>query len=135
MFSFPSCERFAASAKTANETCIHQHRQAKGRTPRFRHMSSTAGEHIAPGHTTSASRPGVLITELGLVAMALIWGVNFSVVKFGTRLVDPLAYNGVRISIAAAVLCVVVWLGRTPLPPARTIVALLALGVLGNGIY
>ncbi|MGH2898278.1 MAG: DMT family transporter, partial [Solirubrobacteraceae bacterium] len=64
-----------------------------------------------------------------------IWGVNFSVVKFGTSLVDPLAYNGVRISIAAAVLCVIVWVGRTPLPPARTILALLALGVLGNGIY
>jgi drug/metabolite transporter (DMT)-like permease len=98
-------------------------------------MGSTAGEHITPGHATSTSRPGVLVTELGLVAMAVIWGANFTVVKYGTTFVSPLAYNGVRIAIAAAILCAIVWIGRTPLPPGRTIGALLALGVLGNGIY
>ena len=36
-----------------------------------------------------------------LVAMALIWAVNYSVLKFATRLVPPLAYNGVRIPAAA----------------------------------
>ena len=32
--------------------------------------------------------------------MALIWGVNFSVVKFGTTQVDPLAFNGTRVVLA-----------------------------------
>lgn len=96
-------------------------------------MSSTVGEHAAPGHATT--RPGVWLTELSLVAMALIWGVNYSVVKFGASLVDPLAYNGVRVALAAALLSLIVAIEREPLPPARTILTLLALGVLGNGVY
>jgi drug/metabolite transporter (DMT)-like permease len=98
-------------------------------------MGSTAEESVTPGRETSSSRPGVWLTEASLVAMAMIWGVNFSVVKFGTTLVDPLAYNGIRVALAAALLCTIVFLGRTPLPPRRTVAALLGLGVLGNGVY
>jgi drug/metabolite transporter (DMT)-like permease len=102
-------------------------------------MGSTAGdvvarEKVTPGHGTT-TRPGVGLTDASLVLMALIWGVNFSVVKFGTTLVDPLAYNGLRVSLAALLLVTIVAVTRAPLPPVRTIVALLALGVLGNGIY
>lgn len=96
-------------------------------------MSSTAGQHVTPG--PAATRPGVLLAEAGLVAMAVIWGTNFTVVKYGAQLVSPLAYNGVRVTIAALVLCAVVALARAPLPPMRSILALLGLGVLGNGIY
>ena len=60
------------------------------------------GETVTPGRATSTTRPGVWLTDLSLVGMALIWGVNFSVVKFGTTLVDPLAYNGLRVALAAA---------------------------------
>jgi drug/metabolite transporter (DMT)-like permease len=98
-------------------------------------MGSTAEESITPGREASTSRPGVWLTEAMLVAMAVIWGVNFSVVKFGTTLVDPLAYNGVRVALAATLLSVIVLLGKTPLPPRRTMLALLGLGVLGNGVY
>ncbi len=97
-------------------------------------MASTAGESITPGHATSA-RPGVWLTDLSLVFVAFVWGVNFSIVKFGTTLVDPLAYNGLRIALAAVVLSIIVAIGRAPLPQRSTIVALLLLGVLGNGIY
>ena len=97
-------------------------------------MSSTVREHAAPGHATS-TRPGVWLTELSLVAVALMWGVNYSVVKFGTSLVDPLAYNGVRVAIATALLSLIVAIEREPFPPARTVLTLLALGVLGNGVY
>src|SRR5690348_14878396 len=100
--SFPSCERFAASANRANATRIQQHRQAKARTPSFLDMGSSAGdaatESILPGRADTA-RPGggVWLTDASLVLVAIIWGVNFSVVKFGTSLIDPLAYNGVRV--------------------------------------
>jgi len=97
-------------------------------------MGSTAGESVTPGHATT-TRPGVWLTDVSLVTMAVIWGVNFSVVKYGTSLVDPLAYNGVRVSLAAILLLGIVALGRMPLPSRRDIVALLALGVLGNGVY
>jgi drug/metabolite transporter (DMT)-like permease len=97
-------------------------------------MASTAGESITPGYAKSA-RPGVWLTDLSLVFVAFVWGVNFSIVKFGTTLVDPLAYNGLRIALAAVVLSMIVALGRRPLPSKSTIITLLCLGVLGNGIY
>lgn len=97
-------------------------------------MGSTATETVTPGHATT-TRPGVWLTDISLVLMALIWGVNFSVVKFGTTLVAPLAYNGLRVMLAAVVLMTIVVASKAPLPPRRVIVSLLALGVLGNGIY
>jgi drug/metabolite transporter (DMT)-like permease len=95
----------------------------------------SAGQTVTPGHASTSTRPGVWLTELSLVAMALIWGINFSVVKYGTTLIDPLAYNGLRVLLAALVLSAIVLLGRLPLPNRRTICSLMALGVLGNGVY
>jgi drug/metabolite transporter (DMT)-like permease len=93
-----------------------------------------ASETVTPGHANS-SRPGVWLTDVSLVAMALLWGVNFSVVKYGTSVVDPLAYNAARLGLAAIVLLGIVALSRAPLPSRATIITLLGLGVLGNGIY
>lgn len=102
-------------------------------------MGSTASDTIAhetvtPGHA-NASRPGVWLTDASLVLMALLWGVNFSVVKFGTSVIDPLAYNAARLVLAAIVLLIVVALSGAARPSRSTIGALLALGVLGNGVY
>jgi len=97
-------------------------------------MDSTTAETVTPGHATS-TRPGVWLTDATLVLMAIIWGVNFSVVKYGTTLVDPLAYNALRAILAAALLAAIVVFGRMPFPTRRDIGALMALGVLGNGIY
>jgi drug/metabolite transporter (DMT)-like permease len=96
-------------------------------------MGTTAGETVTPGHATT--RPGVWLTEGSLVLMAVIWAVNFSVVKYGTSLVAPLAYNGVRVGFAAIVLILVVAFARAPLPSRRDLLALAGLGVLGNGVY
>jgi len=98
-------------------------------------MGLTAGDTITPGRERSTTRPGVWLTDASLVAMALIWGVNFSVVKFGTTLVDPLAYNGLRVALAAVILVAIVLVGGGELPPRRTMAALVGLGVLGNGVY
>jgi drug/metabolite transporter (DMT)-like permease len=98
-------------------------------------MGLTAEETMTPGLATSTPRPGVWLTDLSLVTMALIWGINFSVVKFGTTLVDPLAYNGLRVTLAAVLLLSIVLAAPTPLPPRRVIVTLLVLGTLGNGVY
>src|SRR5512133_1356990 len=98
-------------------------------------MASTVGETATPGHASSTARSGVWLTDASLVCMALIWGINFSVVKFGTSLVDPLAYNGLRVLIAAVVFMAIALAGSTTWPARRTMWALLGLGVLGNGIY
>jgi drug/metabolite transporter (DMT)-like permease len=75
-------------------------------------------------------------TDLLLLLMATIWGVNYTVVKFGTRSFTPLAFNGLRVTLAATALWAVWALTRdrtaAPSPHRRR---LLALGVLGNGLY
>ena len=53
---------------------------------------------------TPRSRPAFGSTDAQLLLMAVIWGVNFSVVKYGTQQLEPLAFNGVRVLIATAVL-------------------------------
>lgn len=90
----------------------------------------------ADGVLVARTRPGLGSTDLLLASMALIWSVNYSVIKYGTRFVEPLAYNAVRIGIAAvAALCALaIWRGRGA-PVTRYRTHLLLLGTLGNGLY
>jgi drug/metabolite transporter (DMT)-like permease len=68
--------------------------------------------------------------------MALMWAINFSVIKYGTRFVEPLAYNGTRIALAAltSLVALFIWQRRHG---ERTAYAarLFLLGMLGHGIY
>jgi drug/metabolite transporter (DMT)-like permease len=80
-------------------------------------------------------RRRVLVTDAMLVAMALIWAVNYSVLKFGTRLVDPLAYNGVRVPAAALLQFGVARAMRMGPIAREDAIRLIVLGMLGNGIY
>lgn len=98
-------------------------------------MAVSISRELTPGPATRESRPGVWLTDALLLLMALIWGINYSVVKFGTTVVAPLAYNGVRVTVAALALFVVAAIIRAPGASRRDIIALFALGVLGNGIY
>lgn len=76
------------------------------------------------------------LTDLGLVVMAVIWGVNFSVVKAGLTAMPALTFTGIRVLLAAVVLALVALTVKdSPWPSRRDAVRLAALGVLGNGIY
>jgi drug/metabolite transporter (DMT)-like permease len=82
-----------------------------------------------PPHTTTHT------TELLLVVMAIIWGVNFSVVKYGTQVMEPLAYNALRMTLACVILLAV-----AHVRPGRALARadrwrLMALGLLGHCIY
>ena len=89
----------------------------------------------APGRADSHPRPGVSLTDFLLLLMALIWGVNLSVVKFGTTLLHPLAYNGVRVALAAVALLAIADVAGGARPSRREVMILLALGIVGNGVY
>jgi len=96
--------------------------------------------HPADQATSSESpiayrRSTVWITDVSLVMMAIIWGVNFSVVKYGTGQLAPLAFNGARLLLASAALALLAFVPRRRPVPRADIVALLLLGVLGNGVY
>lgn len=87
-------------------------------------------DHALP-HERAASRT----TELLLVAMAVIWGINFSVVKYGTQVMEPLAYNALRMSIGCAVLMVfALWRPGSRATKSDRL-KLMALGVLGHCFY
>lgn len=81
------------------------------------------------------STRGFSLTDLGLLVMAMIWGVNYSVVKYGETLLGPLPYNALRLTIASIALLVIAQAMRLQMPTRRTTVILLALGVIGNGAY
>jgi drug/metabolite transporter (DMT)-like permease len=97
-------------------------------------MSSTASI-LTPERGVPVSRPGVTVTDLLLLLMALIWGVNIAVVKYGTNHLAPLAYNGVRVALAAVALLGIASAMKKPWPGRRDVLTLMLLGVLGNGLY
>lgn len=82
-----------------------------------------------------SSRPGPSLTDLLLLITSILWGVNYSVVKYGTGVMDPLAYNGARVALAALVFGWIAWRRAGPPVSRRDMWMLLALGVLGNGVY
>ena len=113
----------------------------------LRTRTQTATDDARPTRrddTTSGgvTRPSFGVTDLSLLLMALIWGVNYTSVKYGTEHVAPLAFNGVRVTLAAVSLVIVTqlasaWFGieRAGWPSRRDAIALFLLGTLGNGVY
>ena len=84
--------------------------------------------------TDSPSSHG--LTYLALVALVFIWASNFSVVKFALRDMSPLAFNGLRFTIASFILWLTVQIGgRTAAIDRRHWPALIGLGILGNTVY
>lgn len=90
----------------------------------------------ADGVLVARERPGLGSTDLLLVSMALIWSINYSVIKYGTRFVEPLAYNAVRIALGAfaAICALAIWRKRDE-AVTRHRTQLFLLGMLGNGLY
>jgi O-acetylserine/cysteine efflux transporter len=79
-------------------------------------------------------KPVGWLTDASLLFVAIIWGANVVIVKFATTLMPALAFNAARIALAAILL--VGWASALRAwPDRRRTLALLALGVLGNGIY
>jgi drug/metabolite transporter (DMT)-like permease len=83
----------------------------------------------------SPGSPGASLTDLLLLVTSSIWGVNYTVVKYGTGVMDPLAFNGARVALAAIVFGWIAWRREGPPIARRDTWSLLGLGVLGNGLY
>jgi drug/metabolite transporter (DMT)-like permease len=98
-------------------------------------MTSIARANVTSPENVSPSRPGFGVTDLMMLAVACIWGANFTVIKYGTGVLAPLAFNGARVALAAVALSIIALLRRAPWPSSRTVTTLLAIGVIGNGLY
>jgi drug/metabolite transporter (DMT)-like permease len=88
-------------------------------------------------HADAPARPTPMFvpTDLLMVLMVAIWGFNFPVIKYATRQMSPLAFNATRIALASIVLLAYARATVRVRPTRRQVLLLLALGVLGNGIY
>jgi drug/metabolite transporter (DMT)-like permease len=98
-------------------------------------MSSPLDPTIAPDRATIAARPGVSLTDALLLLTSVLWGVNYTVVKYGTEVMSALAYNGARVALATVAFILLALRQRERNLSRRDVLVLLALGVLGNGIY
>jgi drug/metabolite transporter (DMT)-like permease len=97
-------------------------------------MTETA-THPQSMITTSASHPSFGVTDVLLFMMAVIWGVNFVVVKYATHIFSPVAFTGLRVGTAAVFLALFAFAGGRAAIARRDVISLLLLGVLGNGLY
>ena len=75
------------------------------------------------------------MTDVLLFTMALIWGVNFVVVKYATQVFNPVAFTGLRVGTVALFLTIVAFARGGITLARRDVIALLLLGALGNGLY
>jgi drug/metabolite transporter (DMT)-like permease len=83
----------------------------------------------------SAAHPAFGFTDVLLFMMAVIWGINFVVVKYATQVFNPVAFTGLRVGTVAVLLVLVAFAGRKAALSRRDVIGLLLLGVLGNGLY
>ncbi len=76
------------------------------------------------------------LTYFALAVLIFIWAANFSVVKFALRDMEPLAFNGLRFTLASILLWASLRIrGRTARIDPRFWPALIGLGILGNTVY
>jgi drug/metabolite transporter (DMT)-like permease len=94
-------------------------------------------ESVAPSPTVgdSAAHHSFGLTDLLLLTMAVIWGVNFVVVKYATHIFNPVAFTGLRVGTAAAFLVAFAYARGGFALSRHDVLRLLLLGVLGNGLY
>ncbi len=70
-----------------------------------------------------------------LLLMVLIWGGNFTVVKFALQHITPLSFNALRLIVASAVFLAAIWWTGLPRFTRGEWIRLVALGVIGHFVY
>lgn len=81
-------------------------------------------------------KPTQLRTDVLLIGLSVIWGVNFSVIKIALREFDPLAFNALRFVLASLTLFIFMRLtGAVPIPERRHWSRIVFLGLLANVVY
>ena len=70
-----------------------------------------------------------------MLALVVIWGVNFPIVKIAFREMTPMVFNALRFGGATVLLLAVSWCTREPLPPRAAWPGLVGLGIIGHAIY
>ncbi len=74
--------------------------------------------------------------ETSLFFVAVIWALNFSVIKNSLAEIDPLSFNGLRFIFAAGLIwAVLLWRKQQFSIPRKDWLPLIGMGLLGNLVY
>jgi len=80
--------------------------------------------------------PKKTIVESSLFLVAVIWALNFSIVKSALSEIDPLSFNGLRFIFAAGIIwAALLYRKQTFSIPKEDWLPLIGMGLLGNLIY
>lgn len=83
-----------------------------------------------------ASRSGLSRHDAGMLLVCLIWGANFSAIKYALDQMPPLVFAALRFILASVVFAVVVRLVEGPSRPRPGgLRGLVVLGLIGNTFY
>src|SRR5262245_13294572 len=97
--------------------------------------SSAEGTHSTAA-ATEGKPPAFGSTDLLLLLMTIIWGSNFTVIKYSLEDLLPLSFNALRFIIASVLMLAVALLSRDGIRVARgDLKKLFGLGLLGNTFY
>jgi drug/metabolite transporter (DMT)-like permease len=88
-----------------------------------------------PTIAESTAQPALGLTDVLLFAMAMIWGINFVVVKYATHIFSPVAFTGLRVGTVAVFLIAFAFARGGIRLPRADFIRLLFLGMIGNGLY
>jgi drug/metabolite transporter (DMT)-like permease len=90
----------------------------------------------APAVSPATPRGPDLRTDVGLVVLTLVWGVNFAVVKGALVDIPAMAFNALRFPLASLTVYLILR-ARGPLPSfeRKDLGRILFLGLAGNGMY
>ncbi|TMI73407.1 MAG: DMT family transporter [Bacillati bacterium ANGP1] len=73
--------------------------------------------------------------DLAMLALVIVWGVNFPIVKIAFREMTPMVFNALRFGGATLLLLAVLWRTGEPVPPKAMWLKLVGLGLVGHAIY
>ena len=76
------------------------------------------------------------ITDCSLVIVAVIWALNFSVIKIALEEIDPFSFNELRYSLASFThVFVAKWKRKKILVKKEHLLPLILTGIVGNVVY
>ncbi|TVP49838.1 MAG: DMT family transporter [Gemmatimonadales bacterium] len=86
--------------------------------------------------TPASNRGPDRATDIGLVVLTVVWGVNFSVVKGALDFIPAMGFNALRFPLASLTVYAILR-ARGPLPSLewKDLGRVLLLGIAGNGVY
>lgn len=99
-------------------------------------VSPRAGARSHAGRDATRRHDGDRTTDVLLLLLAVIWGVNFAVIKVALEELHPFAFNALRFPLASLVLYLLLRArGALHLPRPGDRLRIVGLGILGNIAY